>query len=230
MTNTLFKGALVVSCQARKDNPLHGAQYMAAMAMAAQLGGAGGIRANGGDNIAAIRRVTALPIIGLVKRFEYAPHLAITPDSAAVNEAARGGADIIAIGAAAGPRTAESLEALFSLVKKVLGKQVMADVATAEEGLEAADFGADYLATTLSGYSTDSPPPREPDLALVSALAQRTSLPVVAEGRYWTPAAVAEAFARGAHAVVVGTAITNPMEITRRFVAACPVSRRPQVG
>ena len=38
------------------------------------------------------------------------------------------------------------------------------------------------------------------------------------EGRYDTPELVALAFAAGAHAVVVGTAITNPREITRRFV------------
>ena len=34
------KGALVVSCQARADNPLHGPVYMSAMAQAAEAGGA----------------------------------------------------------------------------------------------------------------------------------------------------------------------------------------------
>ncbi len=49
------KGALVVSCQARADNPLHGPVYMSAMAQAAEAGGAEGIRANGEADVAAIR-------------------------------------------------------------------------------------------------------------------------------------------------------------------------------
>ena len=90
------------------------------------------------------------------------------------------------------------------------------------EGLgrfKAAEWGADYVATTLSGYTeATQPKPDAPDLALLEALAKRLEVPVVAEGRYNTPERVAEAFARGAHAVVVGTMITNPREITRRFV------------
>ncbi len=220
MTNILPRGTLVVSCQARADNPLHGPQIMAAMARAAQQGGAGGIRANGGADIAAIRRATTLPILGLVKRYEFGPAMAITPDRAAVEEAALAGAHIIALGAAAGPRPAAPLDELIALAKNTYGKQVMADIATVDEGLAAADHGADYLATTLSGYTTGKPPPDEPDLALVSTLVAMTELPIVAEGRYSTPKTVAEAFDRGAYAVVVGTAITNPAAITRRFVEA----------
>ena len=224
MTTVIPRGALIVSCQARKDNPLHGPQFMAAIALAAQQGGAGAIRANGGGDIAAIRQATDLPLLGLVKRFEYEPAMAITPDSAAVAEAAQAGADIIVLGAATGQRPAESLAHLMTLAKETFRKRVMADIATLEEGLTAAGLGADYLATTLSGYTTPEPPPREPDLALVSALADSTALPIIAEGRYWTPQAVAEAFNRGAHAVVIGSAITNPMAITRRFVEQCPGS------
>src|SRR5438309_675494 len=79
--------------------------------------------------------------------------------------------------------------------------------------------GADYIATTLSGYVGDGPAPPGPDLTLLAALLRQCRVPVVAEGRYDTPALAAEAFALGAHAVVVGTAITNPREITRRFVS-----------
>ena len=61
-----------------------------------------------------------------------------------------------------------------------------------------------------------------PDLELLSALVAAVSAPIVAEGRFDSPDLVAEAFRRGAHAVVVGTAITNPREITRKFVRALP--------
>jgi putative N-acetylmannosamine-6-phosphate epimerase len=43
---------------------------------------------------------------------------------------------------------------------------------------------------------------------------------VIAEGRIWTPEEAREALRRGAHAVVVGTAITRPIEIVRRFARA----------
>jgi putative N-acetylmannosamine-6-phosphate epimerase len=97
----------------------------------------------------------------------------------------------------------------------------MADVATLAEGIAAAAAGADAVATTLSGYTGPVHAARDdpPDLDLVEALAAAVGVPVVAEGRLWTPEQVAEALRRGAHAVVVGTAITNPRDITRRFVA-----------
>ncbi len=41
-----------------------------------------------------------------------------------------------------------------------------------------------------------------------------------AEGRVHTPAQAAEALRRGAHTVVVGTAITHPASITGWFVDA----------
>ena len=78
----LPRGAFVVSCQARADNPLHGAAFMAAMARAAEQGGARGLRVNGGDDIRAVRAVSALPIIGIVKRMTDGFPVTITPDIA----------------------------------------------------------------------------------------------------------------------------------------------------
>src|SRR5258708_5614267 len=64
---TGIQGGLIVSCQAQPHEPLHGSQIMARMALAAEEGGAVAIRANGPDDVAAIRAVTKLPIIGLHK-------------------------------------------------------------------------------------------------------------------------------------------------------------------
>lgn len=97
----------------------------------------------------------------------------------------------------------------------------MADCATLEHGLFAADAGCDVLATTLSGYA-GGPDANGPDVRLVKELTDQTGLPVVAEGRYASPGEVADAFDAGAYAVVVGTAITNPIQITRRFVDVTP--------
>ncbi|MGQ0550116.1 MAG: nitronate monooxygenase, partial [Armatimonadota bacterium] len=98
---------------------------------------------------------------------------------------------------------------------------VLADVASLTDALAAEDAGASAVATTLSGYLDPSTaPPEEPDLDLVALLSERVRVPVIAEGRIQTPAQALAALDRGAFAVVVGTAITNPREITRRFVEA----------
>jgi len=216
------KGALVVSCQARADNPLHGPVYMSAMAKAAEVGGAKGIRANGEADVAAIRAVTALPIIGISKVWDDRFPVYITPGFEAAAQIARAGADIIGLDATQRPRDGEPVDRLIGRIRAELGKEVFADIATLEEGRAAHAAGATYVATTLAGYTeeTASRKSEGPDLELLSALVAELPVPIVAEGRFDTPDLVAEAFLRGAHAVVVGTAITNPREITRKFVQA----------
>jgi putative N-acetylmannosamine-6-phosphate epimerase len=223
MTRFFATPGLIVSCQAREDNPLHGPQFMAAMARAAIAGGAAGIRANGVADIRAIRAITALPIIGLNKRWRDGFEVYITPGLADAREIAAVGADIIAIDATPRPRDGEALGELIRRIRRELDRPVLADVSTLEEGIEAARLGCDFVATTLSGYTSHSRSGGEgPDLGLVDALVSTLDVPVIAEGRYATPGDVARAFEWGARAVVVGTAITNPREITRRFARAVP--------
>lgn len=216
------KGTLVVSCQARADNPLHGPVHMSAMAQAAEAGGAKGIRANGEADVAAIRAVTALPIIGISKVWDDRFPVYITPGFEQAAQIARAGADIIGLDATLRPRNGEPVAQLIGRIRAELGKEVFADIATLEEGRAAHAAGATYVATTLAGYTeeTASRKSEGPDLELLSALVAELPVPIVAEGRFDTSDLVAEAFKRGAHAVVVGTAITNPREITRGFVQA----------
>ena len=216
------KGALVVSCQARADNPLHGPVYMSAMAQAAEAGGAQGIRANGEADVAAIRAVTRLPIIGIAKVWDDRFPVYITPGFAQAAQVAGAGADVVGIDATPRPRNGEPVERLIGRIRSELGREVFADIATLEEGRAACAAGATYVATTLAGYTEETAARKTdgPDLELLSALVAEVPAPIVAEGRFDTPDLVAEAFRRGAHAVVVGTAITNPREITKRFVQA----------
>ena len=81
---------------------------------------------------------------------------------------------------------------------------------------------ADAWATAVAGGFTpeNERTPGQREALATAALVAAIPVPVVAEGRFDTPDLVAEAFKRGAHAVVVGTAITNPREITRKFVRA----------
>jgi N-acylglucosamine-6-phosphate 2-epimerase len=209
---------LVVSCQARADNPLHGPQFMGAMALAARDGGALAIRANGPEDIAAVK-AAGLPVIGIHKVFSSDYPVYITPDFAAAEAIVAAGAGIVALDCTERPRDGEHPSVLVRRIRDELGAEVFADISTFDEGLRAADRGANYVATTLSGYTeANQPRPDAPDLALLEQLAVRLDVPVIAEGRYNTPERVAGAFASGAHAVVVGTMITNPREITRTFV------------
>ena len=211
--------SLAVSCQARADNPLHGPAFMAAMALAAEQGGALALRANGPADIGAVRAISRLPIIGILKRWDDRFPVYITPDFASAVAIAEAGADIIALDATARPRDGEPLERLIGRIRNELGKPIFADCATLEDGVRAAALGASYIATTLSGYTpeTEARKALGPDIALIEALARAVSVPIVAEGRFEQPEQLETAFAAGAHSVVVGTAITNPREITRRF-------------
>ena len=100
---------------------------------------------------------------------------------------------------------------------------LMADVSNFEEGVQAAELGFDIVGTTLSGYVGESSGEQEgPDFDLVEQLADHfgDAVPVFAEGRISTPDQAAEALRRGAHAVVVGTAITRPQLLTQAFCEA----------
>lgn len=213
----LQKGSLIVSCQARADNPLHGPLFMGAMALAAREGGARGIRANGPVDVRAVK-ASGLPVIGINKVFSDDVPVYITPTFAAAAELAAAGADVIALDCTPRPRQGDAPAEIIRRVRDELGLETFADIATLEEGVLAARMGATYISTTLSGYTDyTEPKPDAPDLELIRALVAHVSVPVVAEGRFNTPELARAAIEAGAHAVVVGTMITNPREITRGF-------------
>src|SRR5829696_6217590 len=187
-----LRGRLVVSCQAREDNPLHGPRFMAAMALAAIAGGAVGIRADGVAVVTAIRDAIGpqVPIMGIFKVKQLDGSLFITP-------------------------TAEAALAIHAA-----GGAALADVGTIEDALYAVSCGIDAVGTTLSGYTPDSPKSEGPDFVLLERLVRECPVPVFAEGRIWTREEARQAKELGAAFVVVGTAITNPTAITARIVAA----------
>lgn len=218
---SLVRGTLVVSCQAFPGNPLNTPAAMALMAQAAEAGGAGAIRANGPDDIAAIRAVTSLPIIGLHKLGDPAG-VFITPTYSSAVGIVAAGADLVALDGTLRPRPdGQRLSQQISRIHDDLGVPVLADVDNLEAGLAARDAGADLVATTLSGY-TQGATPIGPDVELVRRLVAKLDCPVVAEGRIRTAEDVRNVCDAGAYAVVVGNAITNPMDLTARLLAAIP--------
>ena len=231
-----IRGKLIVSCQALEDEPLHGSETMCKMAIAAMRGGAGGIRCNSPQDITAIRAAVPLPLIGIYKR-EYAScPVFITPTMQELDAVALAAPDIIALDATNRERPdGLSLDRFFSLAREKYPQAVfMADCSTFEEASHAASIGFDCVGTTLCGYTAytrGQPLPNFkligrlrgqplPNFKLIGRLAQSLSIPVIAEGGIWTPLQLRHVMQLGVHAAVIGTAITRPMEITRRFVSA----------
>lgn len=193
---------------------------IAALAQCAERGGAAGVRIDGPDDVAAVRRAVQIPIIGIYKMRGDSP-VYITPTFDAGRAVARAGADIVAVQATRErSSTPEPLAQLVARLHAECRVLVMADVSTLEEGVDAATAGADLVATTMAGYTPQSRQIQGPDLDLVRELAGRVSIPVVAEGRIRTPAEAAQAIRAGAWAVVIGRAITMPEAITEGFVKA----------
>ncbi|MFF3291321.1 N-acetylmannosamine-6-phosphate 2-epimerase [Streptomyces sp. NPDC003023] len=212
---TALEGRLIVSCQAPPGDPMRHTATLVRLARAAEAGGAAAIRANEPEVVAAIRAEVGLPVIGLWKDGDTGVY--ITPTVRHALAVAEAGAAVVAADATDRPRPDGSSFAELVAAVHGAGALVMADVATLAEGVKAAEDGADFVSSTLSGYVPGSPAQQGPDLELVEALAAAISVPVVAEGRVATPEEAAQALARGAHSVVVGTAITAPTALTRHF-------------
>lgn len=215
--NSVFQG-LIVSCQALENEPLFGAEIMGKMALAAKEGGARAIRANTVEDIMEIKKVTGLPVVGLIKRDYPDSEIYITPTLREVKELVETKCEVIALDATNRSRpNGESLKTLVQYIHENSDALVMGDIATEEDAYYAVECGVDMVSTTLSGYTADSPKMEGPDFALVEKLVQTVKVPVIAEGRITTPEQAAKMIRLGAHAVVVGGAITRPQLITKRF-------------
>jgi N-acylglucosamine-6-phosphate 2-epimerase len=217
-----LKQGLIVSCQALEEEPLFGAQHMVSMALAAEEGGAVAIRANTPKDIAAIKKKCSLPVIGLYKKQYPESDVYITPTIQEVKEVLEAGADFVAIDSTRQTRPkGMTLQQFVDQIRNTFPTSaIVADISTFEEGVAAMDMGLEVISTTMSGYTPYSKQQEKPDIDLVSRLTALHRTPVLAEGRIWSPEQCIACFNAGAHAVVVGTAITRPQEITRRFVNA----------
>lgn len=215
---------LIVSCQALPDEPLHSDFIMARMAVAAKEGGASGIRANSVVDIAAIQKAVDLPIIGIIKRDYEGADVYITATMKEVDELMTVRPDIIAIDATTSTRpNGESLKEFFQKVKEKYPNQLwMADCSTIDEMLTADQLGFDYIGTTLVGYTKQSQGDKieSNDFEIIRKALSQLSHPLIAEGNIDTPDKVHRVLELGAYSVVVGSAITRPQLITKKFVEA----------
>ncbi len=219
-----LKGKLIVSCQALPDEPLHSSFIMGRMALAAKQGGAFGIRANTKEDIAEIKKMVDLPIIGIVKRDFENCEVYITPTMQEVDELMEVKPEIIALDATGRLRpNGVTLDDFFHQVKEKYPDQLlMADCSTIEEALHADELGFDFIGTTMVGYTEQSKNDKieANDFEILRTIISKAKHKVIAEGNIDTPEKVKRVIELGAYSVVVGSIITRPQLITKKFASA----------
>ncbi len=217
-----IKGGLIVSCQALSTEPLCDSYIMSKMAYAAMLGGAVGIRANTIVDIKAIKDKVDLPIIGIIKEVYPNSDVYISPTMKEIDALVDIGCEIIATDATNRLRpNGVAFEKFFSAVRSKYPDQLfMADTSCFEEGKLAEELGFDLIGTTMAGYTPYTKGRSLPDIELVKKYADELNTPIIAEGGIWTPDDLKNVYKSGAFSAVCGTAITRPMDITKRFVKA----------
>ena len=219
-----LKGKLIVSCQALPHEPLHSSFIMGRMAVAAKEGGALGIRANTKEDIAEIKSLVELPVIGIVKRDYEDCKVYITPTMKEIEELMEVRPEIIAVDATGALRPeGKTLEEFFKEVKAKYPNQLfMADCSTIEEALYADELGFDFIGTTMVGYTKQSEGDKieENDFEILREIVSKVNHKVIAEGNINTPEKARRVLKLGAYSVVVGSIITRPQLITKSFVEA----------
>ncbi|MDD3436935.1 MAG: N-acetylmannosamine-6-phosphate 2-epimerase [Candidatus Gastranaerophilales bacterium] len=216
-----LKNKIIVSVQAAADEPLYKEDCIIAMMHSVVTGGAGGLRVAGVRDVKNAKKLFNIPVIGITKPDKLPDNwmdvVYITPTLEDVDALIQSGADIIAFDGTSRERKCQ-LDVMINRIKSA-NKLAMADIATLEDGLNCEKLGADILSTTLSGYTTETKSnSTEPDFELLKKLVKNTKLPVILEGRIWEPHQVRKAFELGAYCVVIGSAITRPQLITKRFI------------
>ena len=219
-----LKGKIIVSCQAVPGEPLYVEEksIMYLMARAAKQAGTPAIRTSSIRDVIAIKEETGLPVIGLIKIKYEGFESYITPTMKEVDELAAAGSDVIAFDCTAQKRgDGKTIDEFIAEVRKKYPDAIlMADISTYEEGINAWRLGVDMVGTTMSGYTAHSPKTDGPDYELVERLSGEVDIPVIGEGRVHSPEQAVEMLNAGAFAVVVGGAITRPLEIAQRFIKA----------
>ena len=222
---SIMKGTIIVSCQATPGEPLYmrDQSMMYLMARAAKQAGAKMIRTSSVRDIVEIKEETGLPVIGLIKR-EYPGYQGrITMTMREVDECMEAMADIVSIDCTDCER-GDGLtppEFLRQVKAKYPNIIIMADCTTLEEAVAAYEAGADLVGSTMNGYTPQTAHCKgDPNYELVEQMVAKLPCPVIAEGRVHTPEQARRMLELGAWAVVVGGAITRPLEIATRFMNA----------
>ena len=219
-----IRGQMIISCQAVPGEPLYVEEksIMYLMARAAKMAGSPAIRSTSIRDVIAIKEETGLPVIGLVK-IQYPGYEGyITPTMKEVDELVEAGSDVVALDCTL--RRRGDGTSVNDFIRDIREKYpdiiLMADISNYEEGVNAWKCGVDIVGTTMSGYTDYTPKLDGPDYELMRRLAADLDIPVIGEGKIHTPVQAVAALDTGVWSIVVGGAITRPLEIAGRFMKA----------
>lgn len=216
-----IKGGLIVSCQMEKHAPCYSEDSVELMAKAAVWAGACALRINGVDNVKKIKSLFDIPVIGLVKVFRTDTEVFMTPTMNEVEQLIEAKADVIAIDGT--DRLIDNHPAMNIIVeikKKYPNVLILADVRDEVDAVQSLELGADMVAPTFYRFKKDAKSTDLPDWEMFAKMCRacKDKGIVLMEGKIWTPDDAIRALHYGAYAVVVGSAITRPHLIARRFV------------
>ena len=217
-----LKGGLIVSCQTQKDDPIYSEDMHVKMAQAAKWAGAVALRANSPEQIRDIKAAVNLPVIGLYKIWNENTDVFITPTLQAAKQVWEAGAEIIALDTTAqiNGEGRRAYELLPEVKKEIPDAILFADVSNYDEAARAVELGADIVGPTLYGYTAETKNIESPDLREFARMCRDfgDKVYMVMEGHIYTPEDAMKCIFLGAHAVVVGSAITRPHLTAKRFV------------
>lgn len=219
--SVLLPRGLIVSLTPSPQSPWQHTQDVVRLAAAAQAGGAVAVKVDGPDAVRAVKlSVPGLPVLAVSIDGSHGGAVRITPTVRHAAALAEAGADVVELEADSAARRHDGQD-LAELIASfaALGRPVKAGVPGVEDARTAVAAGAAMVSSSTMGYPARPHTGPLPDLALVAALVANTGVPVVAERGYATPSDARAAFTAGAHAVVVGSAITDPVWLTARFAA-----------
>lgn len=212
---------LIVSLTPSPSSPWNRPDDIGRLAAVAQANGAAAVKVDGPDAIRAVRAAApGLPLLAVSIQDLPGRAARITPTLDHARALADAGADVIELEADSQTRRADGQD-IGELIATIasFGLPVKAGVGTIEDAHTATAAGATVVSSSTMGYPAKADAGPLPDLDLVSRLVGAVAVPVIAERGYATLDDVRQAFRRGAHSVVVGTAIVDPSGLTRAFAA-----------
>jgi len=228
--NRLHACPLVASVQASPGSTVDDPKTLLKLGQASQAQGVTLLRLQGFDNIKTIREGTGLPAFGLIKRTYEGTPVYITATKREVDEILSTGSEIVTLDGTARPRpNNEQLADLIAYAHQ-RGALVLADIDTVESADYATKAGADFLSTTLAGYTDEQALTRGPDLEVLRQVVKQATIPVFAEGRFTQAWEVEAARRIGAIGVIVGGALNDPVKQTIALKPPEPPADGKQIG
>ena len=216
------KTRLYVSCQASICSHLNNPELLLCVAKDVVSAGAFGIRAEGISNLKLMHENLKVPIISLVKSKYQDGSVCITRKISQINKLVEVGCKTIAVDGT--NRIIDSMTGsmFITFIKNNFPEvSIIADVSTLEEAVSSLYAGANYVATTLRGYTpwTSHNSYDNFDFNFLDKICSEISPnKIVAEGRISSPSIFGDLCAYNLNSIVVGKAISDPKYLTKNFL------------